>query len=80
MQFNILKNTAAKAPWLVIHPLSQEDSVTGDRSAHYLSEVTEENATETQMKTCCAEAHVHARITIEETRNAEKRCCAEHNS
>jgi hypothetical protein len=50
MQFNILKNTAAKAPWLVIHPLSQEDSVTGDRSAHYLSEVTEENATETQMK------------------------------
>ena len=27
MQSNILKNTAAKAPWLVVHPLSQEDSV-----------------------------------------------------
>jgi len=26
MQSNILKNTAAKAPWLVVHPLSQEDS------------------------------------------------------
>ena len=27
MQSNILKNTAAEAPWLVVHPLSQEDSV-----------------------------------------------------
>jgi monoterpene epsilon-lactone hydrolase len=27
MPSNILKNTVAKAPWLVIHPLSQEDSV-----------------------------------------------------
>ena len=27
MRPKILKNTAAKAPWLVIHPLSQEDSV-----------------------------------------------------
>jgi monoterpene epsilon-lactone hydrolase len=27
MQPNILNDTAAKAPWLVIHPLSQEDSV-----------------------------------------------------
>ena len=27
MQSNVLKNTGAEAPWLVIHPLSQEDSV-----------------------------------------------------
>jgi hypothetical protein len=27
MQSSILKNTAAKATWLVIHPLSEEDSV-----------------------------------------------------
>ena len=27
MQSNILKNTGAGAPWLVIHPVSQEDSV-----------------------------------------------------
>ncbi len=27
MQSNLLKNTAAEAPWLVIHPLSQEDSI-----------------------------------------------------
>ena len=27
MQSNVLKNTAAKAPRLVIHPLTQEDSV-----------------------------------------------------
>src|SRR5712664_1586618 len=27
MQSNILKNTGAGAPWLAIHPVSQEDSV-----------------------------------------------------
>jgi hypothetical protein len=27
MQSNFLRNTDAKAPWLRIHPLSQEDSV-----------------------------------------------------
>jgi monoterpene epsilon-lactone hydrolase len=27
MQSNFLKNTGAEAPWLVIHPLSKEDSV-----------------------------------------------------
>ena len=27
MQPNILKDPAAKAPWAVIHPLSEEDSV-----------------------------------------------------
>jgi hypothetical protein len=27
MQSNFLKNTGAEAHWLVIHPLSQEDSV-----------------------------------------------------
>src|SRR3984893_211645 len=26
MQSNILKNTVVEAPWLVVHPLSQEDS------------------------------------------------------